>query len=282
VSETVMKVGSVAPWFGGKRTLAPTIVREIGPCSSFWELCCGSLAVLFSKPPSASEAVVDLHGDVTNLARVLASDQWTDLAERVERTIFSDALFEEAKERLDQAPGDEVDRAYDYLVVSWMGLNGVAGTDQHNLNFCVRYTSNGGDPGRRWRSVGDSLPAWHDRLKGVKVLRRDIFSVAERIEDKPGTVIYCDPPYIAKGSRYLHEFTAADHERLAALLSRFERTRVVVSYYDHPTLDVLYDGWTKVSLSASKKMVNSIRRASGDQVAAPEILLINGPSYTRN
>jgi DNA adenine methylase len=273
-------ITAIAPWFGGKRTIAPTIVKEIGPHQVYWELCCGSLAVLFAKNPCREETVVDLHGDVTNLARVVASSQWWELCDRVERTRFSDELFEEAKTRLEAGTADELERAYDYLIVSWMGLNGVAGTAKSNSNFAVRYTSNGGSPAKRWRGVGESLPWWHKRLASVGILRRDIFAVAERIEDKAGTAIYVDPPYIEKSHRYEHDFEGeTDHARLAGLLSRFTMTRVVVSYYDHPRIAEWYPNWTVVPVKATKGLVSSGMRDKSGATQAPEVLLINGASY---
>lgn len=279
-ADNEMKIGAIAPWFGGKRTMAPIIVNEIGPHSCYWELCAGSLAVLFAKPKSREETIVDLHGDAVNLARVLASDQWWDLCDRVQRTMFCDTLFAESKARLSEEKPDELQRAYDYLVVSWMGLNGVAGTAKANANFCVRYTSNGGDPAKRWRSVGESIPSWHERLTGVRILRRDIFEVIERIEDKAGTVVYIDPPYLKKSHKYLIDFDGPQqHRRLAERCQRFAKTRVVVSYYADDALAEMYPGWTVRPVKATKGLVSSGMRDEAGAVEAPEVLLINGPSY---
>lgn len=275
-----MKIGAIAPWFGGKRTLAPVIVAQLGDHASYWELCAGSLAVLFAKPKSREESVVDLHGDATNLARVVASEQWWELADRVQRTPFSDTLFEESKQRLEQNDADELQRAYDYLIVSWMGLNGVAGTAKTNSNFCLRFTSNGGSPSKRWRSVGESVPVWHDRLLGVNILRRDIFVIVKRIEDKRGTVIYIDPPYFEKSHEYLIDFSGEQqHAQLARELRRFKQTRVIVSYYKHPALVELYRDWTTVPLKATKGLVSSGMRDQSGATDAPEQLFINGPSF---
>lgn len=41
-----MKLKSILPWFGGKRTLAPRIVDELGEHSYYFEACAGSMAVL--------------------------------------------------------------------------------------------------------------------------------------------------------------------------------------------------------------------------------------------
>jgi len=66
--------------------------------------------------------------------------------------------------------------------------------------------------------------------------------VLENIRDEPAAVIYVDPPYFDKNGKYIHDFEDADHERLAELLGRFKHTKIIVSYYDHPKLEVLYPG----------------------------------------
>jgi DNA adenine methylase len=275
-------IRSIAPWFGGKRTLASEIVKELGEHRSYWEPFCGSLAVLFSKPPSSGETVNDLHGPLTTLAKVLASDACPDLYERLMRTTFCETLFREVRQRMaDGSATSDIDVAYCFFVESWMGRNGVAGTRTSNTAFCVRFTSNGGDPSVRFRSAVDSIPAWHQRLRGVSILQRDAFELLERVEDKSGTVIYCDPPYVTKGARYVHDFKPEDHARLAVLLRRFKETRVVVSYYDDEHLAEWYPGWTKRALKATKAMVNQGMRDKNGRTDAPEVLLMNGPSLVQ-
>ena len=73
------KIKAIAPWFGGKRAMAPAIVAELGKHTQYFEPFCGSMAVLFAKPPSQKETVCDLHGDLINLANVLQSDQSREL-----------------------------------------------------------------------------------------------------------------------------------------------------------------------------------------------------------
>ncbi len=278
-------ITAIAPWFGGKRTLAPRIVEEIGDHKAYWEPFCGSLAVLLAKPQSREETVNDLNGDLVNLARVIASSiDAPELYGRLARTLISEQLQREAREHLrtDQ-PLAPIDRAYWYFVEAWQGRNGVAGTRQTNTGFCVRFTSNGGSPATRFRSAVESIPDWHQRLRNVTILSRDAFGILERIEDKAGTVIYADPPYIVKVGKYVHDFTGEDHSRLAAAVGRFHKTRVIVSYYDHPTLRTIYPeaaGFTFVNCATSKNMAQGQRRDTLGKVTAPEILIVNGPSYT--
>lgn len=97
----IMKIKAIAPWFGGKRTMAPSIVRELGPHTQYFEPFCGSMAVLFAKEPSRQETVNDLHGDLVNLARVLADPTAAvDLYERLQRVLVCESLLEEAQAEL--------------------------------------------------------------------------------------------------------------------------------------------------------------------------------------
>ncbi|HUX00596.1 MAG TPA: DNA adenine methylase [Phycisphaerae bacterium] len=298
------RITAIAPWFGGKRGLAGTVVEELGVHSAYWEPFCGSCAILFAKPPSSHETVIDLHGDLTNLAMVIASDQCGRLVEGLRHTLCCENLFRTAKQFLEaddtcppaspQLVGpSHVARAYWYFVIAWVGRNGVAGTRRVNYQMAVRWTPGGGHGGQRFASAVDSLPWWHRRLRRVLILNRDAFEVIPRIEDVPGVAVYCDPPYFMDtrgtgrqrgpsggGSNYLHDFAEADHARLATELARFSRARVVVSYYDSPALAELYPpgGWTKRAVYRPKNLHVQNRRGSS-KCTAPEVLLLNGPSY---
>lgn len=201
-------------------------------------------------------------------------------------------LFQDSAEVIrstDQVAEFDPERAFHYFVVCWLGRNGVAGTGSYNAHFCVRYTANGGHAAKRWDSVIESIPDFHRRLKNVTILRRDAFEILPRIDDKAGTAIYVDPPYFVKGATYLHDFGMTSkrgqdqaaalqaHRDLAALLSRFKKTRVIVSYYDHPLLEELYPRWTCRRIEVSKALAHQGRRGEND-TKATEVLVINGSS----
>lgn len=281
------KISALAPWFGAKRNLAAAIVEELGPHRVYWEPFCGSMAVLLAKPTCVMETVNDLHGDLVNLARVVQHDVLGPLLyRRLRRTLMSDVLHREAAERHrargyagDGAP--DVEAAYDYFLCAWLGRNGCAGTQSYNQGFCLRFTASGGHAATRWTSVVDSIPAWRRRLRNVTILCRNAFELLPRIEDAPGTAIYLDPPYLAKGAKYVHDFEDAQHARLAEELRRFKSARVVVSYYDDPRLDALYAGWTRRSIIVSKSLAHQGKRGAS-AAKAHEVLLLNGPSYGGN
>lgn len=278
-------ITALAPWFGGKRNLAPRIVELLGPHRVYWELGCGSMAVLLAKPAAAMETAVDLHGDLVNLAEVVRdSALGPQLYRRLRRTLTCEAFFDEAdqfmrvveEETLPAKPGAKLERAYQYFVCSWMGRNGTAGLlATHKGPYCARYTAKGGHAATRWGSAIRSIPAWRQRLRRVTILQRDLFEILPRIEDAPETSIYVDPPYVKKGAKYLHDFTPADHTRLARELKRFRHARVVLSYYEHPRVRELYAGRSIEAIDVSKAMGNQGRRGESD-ARATELLITLG------
>lgn len=297
---TEMKVKALAPWFGGKRTLAPLIVQELGKHGQYFEPCCGSMAVLFAKEPSQKETVNDLHGELINLAHVVANESFAiELYSRLGSALFCETMLQEAQAyfRLWPECGDliSVERAYWYFLACWMGRKGTAGTERQDYQIAVRFTKNGGSSTMAWRSAVESIPAWHRRLQNVVILKRDLFKIIDRFEDVKETAIYVDPPYHVgtrgttrngSGGRYLHEFNHEaslmcqdDHTRLRDALNEYKRARVVVSYYDHPEIRRLYKGWTFVECGRQKNLARQ-NRASTSKGEAPEVLIINGKSFT--
>lgn len=294
------KITALAPWFGGKRTLAPEVVKQLGKHTQYFEPFCGSMAVLLAKPEAQKETVNDLHGDLVNLARCLQDEKTAiKLYERLSSTLFSEDLLEQARlelsiEMLPQGvTGHYVERAYWYFLGSWMGRNGTAGTARQDYQIAVRWTKNGGSPTVRFRNAVDSIPWWHHRLLNVVILRRDAFRIIDRFEDVEGTAIYADPPYhsVTRGSvkngaggKYLHEFNhddpmfGDDHERLAQILCKYRKARIVVSYYDCERVRDLYPGWTIIHHTMNKQLHAQNGRGARKK-EAPEILLVNGPSY---
>lgn len=267
-------INAIAPWFGSKRKLAHAIVNALGPHHTYYEPFCGGLAVLMAKPPCRMETVCDLHGDLTHLARTIADPKsGAALYRRLRRTLCCQEIHRDAKEQIARPFEPTIDRAYWFFILSWLSRNGAIGSNAGN-NFCVRYTHGGGSPGTRFVSAIESIPFFMRRLRPVIILSTCGITVTERIEDADGVAVYLDPPYLEKGAKYIHDFTSADHQRLAAAARRFVKTRVVVSYYDHPRLDELYPDFQKIALDHTKAMSHQNGRRGA--LKAPEVLLING------
>lgn len=276
-----MKIKAIAPWFGAKRNLAPKIVELLGPHKTYWEPFCGSMAILLAKPPCVMETVNDLHGDLINLARVVRDEKLAPkLYRKLRRTLMHEQIFIEAAERCRErghcfdAREPDLGRAYDYFVCSWIGRNGVAGTVGYNQGYCLRFTSKGGHAATRFKSVVESIPAWRRRLRQVTILQRDAFEIIPRIEDEPKTAIYIDSPYIDHEKDYVNKIEPDDHKRLAEMLHRFQKARVVVSYYDHPKLNKLYPDWQRQEIVIAKALGHQGKRGQ-NAVRVKEVLLVN-------
>lgn len=281
-----MEIKSIVPYFGGKRNLANEIISALGKHSSYWEPFCGSLAVLLAKPAVSMEVAVDLYGEVINLASVLAGeDSAVKLYSMASRWLFCEGSFTDLAARVkadELLPADvehpDVDRAFRFLAVSWAGRNGLTGTKSYNFSFCARYSSTGGHSAKRFISAIESIPWWHSRLRNVTFLNRDAFSVLNRIEDSPGVSIYVDPPYMNKTKNYIHDFVrtekSSNHKDLAERLKRFKRSRVVLSYYDHPSLSEYYPNWHLKCFEVNKALSNT-----GDSAPSREceVILSNLP-----
>ena len=285
-----MKITAIVPYYGGKRTLAPTIVKLMGDHKEYWEPFCGSMAVLFAKPRCSLETMNDMYGDLINLARVIQDVRLAEqFYDKVSRTLCAEQFFDEAKNRWfkfdPRQPFDGIDvgRAYDFFVASWMGINGVTGTKRCNYKFAVRWCGTGGHGAVRWRNVVSSIPAWHRRLQNTLIIRKDAFYVIDNIKDAVSTVIYCDPPYIMKSNKYIYDFEEGSlfdlscHQRLVNSLNRFKLAKVIVSYYEHDDLNKLYVGWERIVIEKSRQ---SMRNATRGDKKKPshnnrEVLLLN-------
>lgn len=285
VPATPKTIGGILPWFGSKRTMASVIVGELGDHHTYFEPFCGSMAVLLAKPTARMETVNDLHADLINVARCIRDRAAAmQFYRRCRRMLMVEELHNEAALRWKLRRGDpmpekpDVDRAVDFFFSSWVGRNGLTGTQLHHQCFAARYTPRGGDSATRWINSVGSIPQWRRRMRGLTILNRDGFELVEKLEDAPGMAMYVDPPYVVKGASYVHDFQPEDHARLAGILVRFKRARVVVSYYEHPILAELYPGWTVRKCPQTKAMASGSGRVKG-AVVAPEILILNGPSY---
>ncbi len=88
--------------------------------------------------------------------------------------------------------------------------------------------------------------------------------------DGDGHGLYVDAPWLDAGDDYRHAFTPEQQARLAEMLARLRRARVVVRYGDHPLIRELYPPprWTWLEQS-SRNQRNGVTE---------EVLLVNNRS----
>lgn len=102
------------------------------------------------------------------------------------------------------------------------------------------------------------INAAKDRLDGVTIENLDFADVISRY-DSPGTLFYCDPPYVGT-SGYACRFTLDDHARALGGITG----KAVVSLNDCQETRQLYNGWEirqlAVTYSVSGKGVDRKNR----------------------
>jgi DNA adenine methylase len=232
-------------WHGGKHYLATRIVALMPPHLHYVEPYAGGLAVLLAKDPEGvSEVVNDRSGELTNFWRVLQrADSFARFQRVIEAVPFSEVQWRQADERVSHP--DPVARAIAFFIRCRQSL---AGRMDSFAPLSRRRTRRGrNEQASAWQSAVQGLPAVHARLWRVAILDRPAVEVI-RQQDGPGTLFYCDPPYLP-GTRaapevYGHEMSEADHRELLDMLRQC-RAKVMLSGYPSALYDAALASWTR-------------------------------------
>ena len=213
----------------------------------------GGASVLLLKAPAPIEVYNDLDQGVVNLFRVLRDPVLAEqLRQACELTPFSRVEFLAAWE----ASPDPVEDARRMLVRSQQGI----GAKRKSSRNGWRTRLTGGAPAATWARWPDQVPAFVARLRQVAIECLPWQRVLE-IYDGPGSLFYCDPPYLLSTRSwdhrrvYDHEMTDADHLELIEAL-KLARGMVVLSGYPSPLYEGALGGWLRLERKA---------RAQGNQ-----------------
>lgn len=264
-------------YYGSKGRLGPWIASLLPPHRTYLESHSGSAAVLFAKPPSPTEIINDLDGQVVNFFRVLR-DQPAELERACRLTPYTRAEFEACAD-LD-APGlDEVERARRFFT----RINQSFGkTTRPRHGWAVTANTGGADHAHKFTAMVGRLHACTERLRRVQIECRPALEVITR-HATPDTAIYCDPPYLATvrsvrtkrpGLDYgLEHSTETDHRELAAALHATPAA-VLISGYPSPLYEELYAGWWRAERAVTRPSANQPGR-SGE--SGLEVIWSNRP-----
>nr|WP_321499997.1 DNA adenine methylase [uncultured Dethiosulfovibrio sp.] len=221
--------------------MAPWIISHFPRHNVYVEPFGGAGSVLLRKPRSKyGEVLNDLDADVVNLFRVLRSDMANELIRQVELTPFARDEFDLSREDTD----DPVEMARRFLARSYMGRGSCL--LRENNGFRSR-RSGDKTPPLEWIGMPSAIRRVVERLRGVVIENRPALDVLT-LYDGPDVLFYVDPPYPmdtrSKNMLYAYEISNEEHEELAKVLRRLEGN-VVLSGYNCPLYDELYQGWTK-------------------------------------
>ena len=245
------------PYFGGKQYLTDHLLALMPEHDVYVEVCGGSGAFLFAKPPVALDVYNDLDTGLVNFFRVLRDEKRAKrLRELLELTPYSREEWAECKSTWQYA-SDEVEMARRWFVGLVQSFSKTPSS--HGWSYCKQP---GGHAVSKFRGLVDALP---DAVKRFRMVQVDHLPALECIAryDAPNVLFYVDPPYLPetrKAHGYRHEMSADDHAELLELLCGVQGM-VLLSGYRSPMYDEALAGWTRTDIETVNWSSNKVREA---------------------
>lgn len=223
-------------YYGGKQLMVRDILPLIPAHKLYLEPYFGGGAVFWRKPPSESECINDVNGNIVNFYEVL-KHEYFKLRERVESTLHSRDTYKKALVIYECPwlfPEYPVIRAWAFYVCCNQGFASKVGTWGYDRGRFSRTVQ---------KKIDDFTEDLSERLRYVTIEnnRADIV-IASR--DTPDTFVYADPPYIGTDQGHYGGYTEEHFERDLKVLSQI-KGKFLLSNFPSPTLDryVEEHGW---------------------------------------
>ncbi len=222
-----MPAKPIVPWIGGKRRPLKQLL-PLPPHHSYIEPFAGGAAVLFAKPPSKNEVINDLHGELSNLYRVV-KHHLDELLRHFKWTLTSRQqwMWHQAET---PEPLTDVQRAARFFFLQKMAFGGkVAGQ-----TFGVSPES---PPRLNLTRLEEDLSHAHLRLARVWIETLPWQECVRRY-DRPRALFFVDPPYW-KTEGYGRPFPWPEYVELEERL-RLARGNVIITLNAHPDIKALF------------------------------------------
>lgn len=261
-------INSPFKWVGGKSRLRKQIVQLLPPHSCYVELFAGAAWILFGKPPSDVEVLNDIDQDLITFFRVV-KEKPEELIASFEWELVSRAEFERLAD-LEPSQLTDIQRAHRFYYLIMAGWGG----EFHYSRFQTSI-QDGGHGNRLFgalQTLRQRLAPVYERLRTVIIENLDWQECFDRY-DRPGVVMYIDPPYPENGCNYKYNMREkASHELLASRL-RAARSRWIVSSYDTPFIRTLFEDYHIIPVQSASGM--SAEKNGNRRVMNKEVLIMN-------
>ncbi|MVA56257.1 DNA adenine methylase [Agrobacterium vitis] len=225
-----------AAWIGGKRSLAPRLVKmiEAMPHQTYAEPFVGMGGVFFRRRQAPrTEVINDRSGDVVNLFRILQR-HYPQFMDTLKFQITSRREFERLK-ACDPATLTDLERAARFIYLQKLAFGGkVSGQ-----NFGVQH---GSSARFNLTRLAPLLEDVHERLSGVVIENLDWLAFINRY-DRPGVLFYLDPPYFGCEDDYGKALF--DREQFEVLADRLKSLQggFILSINDRPEIREIFSGF---------------------------------------
>ncbi|MGR3318784.1 MAG: DNA adenine methylase [Candidatus Anammoxibacter sp.] len=243
------QVKSPVSQMGGKYFLSQWLNSKVPAHRLYCEPFCGGGHLLFHKEPSQVEILNDINNNLITFYQVLQDDLKRErLVNLLNGMAYSRRIFRDLSTRwkLGDIPFNDVLKASEWFYLSRTCFSG----DFHRGGFSVPSVT-GRNPCVTFRNITDSLDDISKRLRCVTF---ENLNYAECIQkyDSPGSLFYCDPPYINVEGYYGKDcFINDDHYKLAEILHS-AIGKVMITHYKNDIYGKLYEGWNRFEYESFK------------------------------
>ena len=263
-------------YFGSKLRIARKLCDNLPRHNAWVELFCGSAAMTLAKPIAPIEIINDLNGDIINFFEQLR-DNGEKLLKQIRLTPYSRKEFEISRESYIDL--SDMERARRFFVSAMMAINGSFGDSPGGFSLSNSY-ARGWMEARvsRWLQMPNYLDTVVSRLQRVRIENKDGIELFKDFKNRPGTLVYCDPPYLARRTRGydIDQNTTEFHERLLNELVE-AKCMVFVSGYDNP----LYQRFLKEEAGWSNLVIDAVTKGNnGKSFVRKEVVWFNSV-YTK-
>ncbi len=270
-------------WVGGKQRIAKTIISLFPPkgtVRNYVEVFGGAAHVLFQLDPAycGRETYCDVDGDLVNFFNVVRQDP-EEFMLKCELVPYSRECWFDWKNHMRRDnKGEELDpmeravRFFYVLRAAFAGnINGSGGSWAHTA------TGDNWKP-RNFRNAVEKVRFIAERFANVQIDDRS-YELTIPHYDAPDTLFFGDPPYwesAANTGYYMHDFTDADHYKLAELCNAASGF-VLLTYYEFDQVRDMYppDKWTYTFVDTKTSCLNKTAETRDHDKSRTELILTN-------
>lgn len=242
-------------YYGAKRRLASQIIVDLPPHNAWVEAFCGSAALTLAKEPAQIEVINDINYEVINFFHQLRENS-TKLRHLLKLTPYAREELKLA--RLTGTKVTDIERARRFFVTAMMAINGSFGESPGGFSFSNSYSRRNMEARvSRWKAMPDHLELIAERLSQVRIENKDAIELFRDFSNRPATLVYFDPPYLADRTRgYDHDQCSEKyHEQLLVSVNK-AKCMVFLSGYENDLYnDYLTpaNGWHKQRIKATTR-----------------------------
>lgn len=262
--KSIRRVNTPFGYFGSKNKIALQLCKDLPPHMCWVEAFCGSAALTLAKKRAPIEVINDIDNAIVNVFSQLR-DNHEELCRLISLTPYAKQELENSRQIVET--DSNLERARMFLVQAMMAINGVFGRERGGFSYSQSYSRNGRDARvNRWYNLPERLIEVVERLRDVRIDNRNAIELLEMFVNRPATLMYLDPPYLAKRTEgYVNDVNDVGFHTNLLKVANKSKCMIFISGYDNELYDAMLTkkrGWSKRYIETITKDVkgNSHKR----------------------